>query len=106
MHYVSSQDKARIDARFGYVVEFVKKAKTSSCFLCEDGDKISAVQACLQSNEGQNRHAAQAGTKTKKKLQDFLVYMDFQTETTQLITNTINKMEITRTFDIVSKNAR
>lgn len=29
--------------------------------------------------------------------------MDFQTETTQLITNTINKMEITRTFDIVSK---
>jgi len=55
MHYVSSQDK-------------VKKAKTATCFLCEDGEKIqTAVSTCLQSNEGQMVEAYCSGWDKNKE---------------------------------------
>ncbi len=54
MHHVSSQDKAVSMLVLGMRAEFVKKAKTTTCFLCEDGEKIqTAVNACLQTDEGQ-----------------------------------------------------
>jgi hypothetical protein len=68
MHYVSSQDKAVSMLVLGMRAEFVKKAKTSSCFLCEDGDKIkAAVQACLQSNEGKTVEACCTGWDKNKE---------------------------------------
>lgn len=54
MHYVSMQGKAVSMLVLGMRAEFVKKAKTATCFLCEDGEKIqAAVSTCLQSNLGQ-----------------------------------------------------